>query len=363
MKPVFEFGGYQTPSFQALLRDPGSEGGETRPPPVLRGGEALRGSEIIRFGALFTLAVPAPPETPARHLLPPLEPLAPSAPLIPVIHVMKKPGEGGSIPGPENIKEEPVEPLRGRRPKRRDFFEPVIRILWEWLRDFDREPQTEGLSPFHLELLIAIIKRKFSVKDPAGLEGVPSEHLPSYLKLGAQKPLKRTEENNKFVFKHTLKLMKQQFRKRLDRPIWTKELEEEFIRFYFADQREESFIFLAGKGKARSLSLSMLRKTFLAPKFTSDFLRFIQEPSIENSFLIQAYVASIPKKLTKLFRRWEAALSQDQNRAQNQVLEYFRTNSQCKLPWTVNEILLAVQSIFTILIPHETQPTYLTSSN
>ena len=276
---------------------------------------------------------------------------------------MKKPGEGGSIPGPERVKEEPVEPLRGRRPKRRDFFEPVIRVLWGWLREFDREPQTEGLSAFHLELVIAIIKRKFSVKDSTGLGEVPSEYLPSYLKLGTQKPLKRTEENNKFVFKHTLKLMKQQFRKQLNQPIWTKELEEEFIRYYFSDQREESFIFLAGKGKARSLSLSMLRKTFLAQKFTSDFLRFIREPSVENSFLIQAYIASIPKKLTKLFRRWEAALSQDQNRAQNQVLEYFRTNSQCKLPWTVNEILLAVQSIFTILIPHEIQPISLPPSN
>lgn len=227
-------------------------------------------------------------------------------------------------------------------------FAPVVQVLASWLMDTKTPPNLDDLSDFHLELIATIIKRKFALKEDLPDNATPREKVLSFFGKSLPKSFKRTEENNKFVFKHTIKLMKQSLRKKTGDELAPMELESRFNALYFAGANGS---LARGTGKAGSLSLATLRKAFLDQRFAEDFQRFLTGPSgDEDSPLVNSYIASIPKKLSKLFRKWERVFEEDSEKAQAQVLNYFRLNAQCKLPWTVEEILTATRSI-SVLVP------------
>lgn len=227
-------------------------------------------------------------------------------------------------------------------------FAPVVQVLASWLMDTKASPSLDELSDFHLELIATIIRRKFALKEDLPDNATPKEKVLSFFGKSLPKSFKRTEENNKFVFKHTIKLMKQNLRKKTGDELAPVELESRFNELYFAGANGS---LTRGTGKAGSLSLATLRKAFLDQRFAEDFQRFLIGPSgEEDSPLVNSYIASIPKKLSKLFRKWERVFEEDSEKAQAQVLNYFRLNAQCKLPWTVEEILTATRSI-SVLVP------------
>lgn len=241
-----------------------------------------------------------------------------------------------------------VEPqsAKGRRRGTGERFTRVVALLTNWYQN-PGNATLEGLTEFEVELVAAVLRRKLPAKESRPNEN--ARDAAERLLAAPPKSAKRTEENNKFIFKHTLKLMKRAFRKTLPVHTTSEEAEQEFFEAYFRELGPpERLGFLDPRSKRRgtSLSLGTIRFVFGAKKFASEFLRFLK-PTIpgEDPPLTRAYMSGIEKKLGKLFAKWERLFARDELAAKTQVLDYFRTSTQCKFPWTKAEIQLAIASL------------------
>lgn len=239
----------------------------------------------------------------------------------------------------------------GRRSRKRDFFKPVLQILHSWLVGEREVPLVPNVTDYHLQLAVIIIRRKFCIRESLPPGANCREILEDLFRQTTHKPtLKRTEEKNKFVFKHTVKLMKEAFRAKMPSNSSMKDLNKMFFDHYFGSHSAESeqlrFLDTSAKTKVRSLSLSGLKRAFDVAKFRNDFLKYLNCPTVTESLLLQSYFSIIPKKLNKLFLKWERRYAKNPEPTKAQIMQYFRENTQCKLPWTVHEIVSAVNTIF-----------------
>lgn len=253
---------------------------------------------------------------------------------------------------PSVVAEEPEqaepEPTRGRRRATGERFARVVALLTSWYQN-PGHASLEGLTDFEIELVAAVLRRKLPTKESRPDED--AREAAERLLSAAPRSAKRTEENNKFIFKHTLKLMKRAFRKTLPSQTSGEEAEQAFFDAYFRELGPpERLGFLDPRAKRRgtSLSLGTIRFVFGAKKFASEFLCLIKSDNPgEDPPLTRTYMSGIAKKLTKLFAKWERLFARDEIAAKSQVLEYFRTSTQCKFPWTKAEIQLAIASLLS----------------
>lgn len=225
------------------------------------------------------------------------------------------------------------------------LFQNIINVLRSWYENPIVQPDLQGLSKFELELTVTIIRRKLSQKNGSLTSGYLSESLLSYFPEQNSKSSKRTEENNKFVLKHTLKLMKKEFFKK--RQILSSvDADEQFFQYYFGDTqmlKEGSKSFGRNLGSnCGSLSISQMRKILEVKKFSVDFFNFLKVDNFEKNLLVTSYSKTIPRKLKKLFKKWEKPWVKQRKATRVNILDYFRNNSQCKLPWTNREVISAV---------------------
>ena len=225
------------------------------------------------------------------------------------------------------------------------LFQNIINVLRSWYENPIVQPNLQGLSKFELELTITIIRRKLSQKNGSFSSGDLRESLLSYFSEYNSKSSKRTEENNKFVLKHTLKLMKNEFFKK--RKISSSaEAEEQFFQYYFGDTEmlKEGFNSFGRNlgSKSGSLPITQMRKILEVKKFSVDFFDFLKIDNFEKNLLAISYSKTIPRKLKKLFKKWEKPWAKQRKTTRVNILDYFRNNSQCKLPWTNREVLSAV---------------------
>lgn len=243
-----------------------------------------------------------------------------------------------------------AEPQSGKGRRRGhghgERFARVVALLTNWYQN-PGNASSEGLSEFEVELVAAVLRRKLPAKESRPHED--AREAVERLLAAPPKSAKRTEENNKFIFKHTLKLMKRAFRKTLPAHTTNEEAEQAFFEAYFRELGPPDRLgFLDPRAKRRgtSLSLGTIRFVFGAKRFASEFLRFLT-PTIpgEDSPLTRAYMSGIEKKLGKLFAKWERLFARDELAAKAQVLDYFRTSTQCKFPWSKTEIQLAIASL------------------
>lgn len=238
------------------------------------------------------------------------------------------------------------------------YFRPLIVELCKF---FQGEKTTLLDDSFHLldwELALRVVKRKFALKhesgEPQRKEDVQRELAQTLAELTFSKP-KRTEEYNKFVYKHTLKRLKQNFARDHKRP---QSSEQDFYQFYFQElvrsdpKYEISHFFdplhgregLSANGAAKSLSLQYLGLVFRSPKFRQAFERYLCTPSPEESEFWRDYSRGIRKKLERIFYSWERKFQKTEHtlRVRDKMLSYILKSNQCKLPWTRAEVLAAV---------------------
>lgn len=246
---------------------------------------------------------------------------------------------------------------------RSHYFKPLIGLLTDF---FKGKSSVELSSDFHridFELALKIMHRKFGIKSAEDRKRESVESIKKELSemiLGfSTKSFKRIEENNKFVFKHTLKWLKQQFKRTHESAS-----DEDFYHHYFDEVIEKNprltlanfFDPLNNKGPRsanapKTLSFNYIDLVFKSQAFKTDFERYISEPSLEQSEFLKEYIGSVPKKLEKIFYAWEKKFEKSENslEVEGKMLDYFEKNHQCKLPWTRFEVILAVQTFLEIL--------------
>lgn len=236
-------------------------------------------------------------------------------------------------------------------------FGPLVELL---CRSFLGEELGElsGLDGFDFKVAVMVMRRKSRVKQRE-CEKVGGDSQESFLELlRAQGSLscKRVEENHKFVFKHTLKALRAKFKLEHPGP-WE---EFAFYRHFFqplldsdASLQLEDFLDpLDRRGRpSKTLSSRYLSLIFRSALFREAFEEFLARPSIEKSPLVLEYLPSVRPKLEKLFSAWEKNFkkSADPLRTQSELLRHLEKNHQCKLPWTRNEVLNAIQVFLDVV--------------
>ena len=157
---------------------------------------------------------------------------------------------------------------------------------------------------------------------------------------------KRGEENNKFVYKHTLKYLKAQYydEKNLR---YNKKSEEQFYLSYFGKEAEktgnpiEAFydplnIQLKNSKTSKTISNDHLKLVFGCKTFKAKFFDYIG-----NSFK-EDYQSSIYKKIEKILLKLEKQIKQNKNKSRDEVINAYvndiRNKKRVKFPWSSKEI-------------------------
>lgn len=163
---------------------------------------------------------------------------------------------------------------------------------------------------------------------------------------------KRVEENNKFIYKYTMKHLRNQFY--VNRGIKNSKTSEiTFYEHYFtytAEQMQvplEHFYDPLYKTLNRNPSYKTINNKYLSLIFTSsqfktDFFEFLK------SQFKRTYMDMVPMKLNKLFKKLISEVSISQLSLSNfngmidRFVEKLRRNKKCKLPWTYKEMVCAL---------------------
>lgn len=169
---------------------------------------------------------------------------------------------------------------------------------------------------------------------------------------------KRIEENNKFVYKYTLKYLRHQFyvkeglKKSLDSEV-------QFYRFYFESVCKNlkvpiEYFFdplykVCNKNPYyKSINNKYLGLIFCSPSFKADFFSFLK-----NDFK-STYIMIINSKLRKFFKKLRNDITGDRSRKYSSILidrfaEKLRKNKKCKLPWTIREVNSALVHFHSLI--------------
>ena len=227
-----------------------------------------------------------------------------------------------------------------------------------------------NLSPLEKYLLFQLLKRKFKklgkTVDKKSLD-CPDRLWELIDLVKSEKSAKRIEERKKFVFKHTMKKLKEQFTSqrggmgRNDSP----QCKESFYEHYFGWMAEEKGLELRdfydplnpknGNSCHKTLSNIYLALLFESSAFQDDFSVYLSS----MDFYID-YQKSTIKKIEKLLLKWVKLLEkegagvvgrEEGSEALHRLIDaYFEGNKQCKLPWTPKEISHAISSFQKHLI-------------
>lgn len=127
--------------------------------------------------------------------------------------------------------------------------------------------------------------------------------------------------------------------------------ESRFFSAYFqpfASGRQNFAQFRTKRGLQGSLPLNQLTSAFESPRVREGFRAFACCPRPEQSQLFASCISDIRPKLRKIFARWgRLDLSVLQDRLPV-IINYFESNSQCKLPWTPCEIYHAIDYVRSV---------------
>ncbi len=156
--------------------------------------------------------------------------------------------------------------------------------------------------------------------------------------------LKRTEEFNKFIYKLTLKLLRNNFY--LGHNLkHNKDNEVLFYKFYFEDNSIKTGVPLKEyhdplnvKEIKRCLNNQYLFRIFNNAKFKDNFMRILLED------LKESYIKSLSKKFDQLFLRYEKMIKiKNKETALEDIHRNLKNKKRFKFPWTLLEVDLAIE--------------------
>lgn len=162
---------------------------------------------------------------------------------------------------------------------------------------------------------------------------------------------KRFEENIKFIFKLTLKRLKNNLAKRNKIACYSKSFDIQFYNYYFLElalsrgvEINKFYDPLNTKTGAKTLNNDYLKLLFSSALFYEDFNGYINTNDI-----YQDYQQTLQRKLRQLLLKFDHLFNSNNEvvmrTSLSKVQNYFRKNRQCKLPWLESEVKSAVEVV------------------
>ena len=234
-----------------------------------------------------------------------------------------------------------------------------------------------GLESFEVTLIKSFVSRKYNnamvdeafVIDP---NFKSFRHLirPSLLKhfidfLQHLVLVKRVEENNKFVFKHTTSYLYTKFAANQNLK-FNNLTENEYYLYYFDEYAKrmgakisEFFDPLKNQSninkKIKSLNTDYLLRILNCKKFKADFFEYL------NTDFVDHYLSAIYKKMERMLHYLETKMEETTPDKHDELLRDFirhKINQRwCKIPWTASEVISAVshfKSYFNSMLTDKT---------
>jgi hypothetical protein len=231
----------------------------------------------------------------------------------------------------------------------------------------DEDWSSKNLSNGQMDLLKQILKKKFTNSSKntfliSNFEGLSNlEEISNFANCIVSS--KRTEEKNKFVYKHTLKSLKAKFNQENSLP-FNRESEETFYKFYFEEHALKRNVQLKAfydplnsksESKSKTISNGHLILLFSCKKFKNDFFSYLDSGFKED------YSSSTFKKIEKIILELERKLEESNGfEKEKQIRKYiseFALKKRIKFPWSSKEIDVAMchftKQVTRILIENE----------
>lgn len=157
--------------------------------------------------------------------------------------------------------------------------------------------------------------------------------------IGKLNSKKRPEENNKFVFKGVMKLLKGNYYKTHNLKN-KKSSEEKFFEHYFLEEarRNDLDIILYYDPLniseiKQTLNIEYLKRIFREDQFRKDFFE-----AIDRDFLLY-YKKSLKKKISTMFEKYYQKIkTKGDETATNSFIQHMRNSKRFKFPWCLNEV-------------------------
>lgn len=209
------------------------------------------------------------------------------------------------------------------------------------------------LDKFDYEIIFAILKKKFSYlkttldssqnKIAKNSKSQKIELRSLFEKINSLKSRKRVEENNKFVYKLTLKKLRNKFYKKRNLKN-NKRTELKFYSHYFEKDSKpknrslkDFYDPLNIKETKKTLNNSFLKLIFQTEDFRNNFFQ------IMNSKFRKSYLKTIPNKFVKLFEKLDLQIDDcGKEKAVFEFVKMVRKIKRLKLPWFIVEVDSAV---------------------
>ena len=239
------------------------------------------------------------------------------------------------------------------------YFKRLATLLSKILKDEDASRCDLALSLEEREVLSAFVNKRYRLKESQRL--ARGSQLGSRDLINLQENLhkynygKRKEENMKLVFNWVFKFLKAQISTATQDKLSKDELDYFFYAHYFKRVAEEHGLNILCfykpnfvkpvKNSEKTFNVSFIRNIQLSEHFMEDFMLALDE------YMMIEYKTVIDKKLWTIFSKWEAKLEKD-NFAPTSVMGLARAiagSQKSKLPWTINEIQLAINCVKTEL--------------
>ena len=225
------------------------------------------------------------------------------------------------------------------------FFRKISCILTDYfVRNFINENELFGLNEKELLILKEIMKKKFGIDfdnftKKKKCVRVFLKKLENIKKIGSKK---RAEEKMKFVYKNSLKSLKNKY---INESCFARNKFEldDFYNHYFRKIIEKQKLGLVdfydplnSKVKNnKSLNSKYLNLIFQSEKFKFDFFQYYD-------FFKYYYIKSLTKKIEIFFINFEKSFlnkkMENKEDIFDQVIFYLKTSKKVKFPWTHFEI-------------------------
>ena len=162
--------------------------------------------------------------------------------------------------------------------------------------------------------------------------------------------VKRIEENNKFVYKHTTSYLLTQFVNKNDLK-FNNTSENLYYQYYFGDYAKYTGLNIVdfcdplkthvkGSRNAKSLNTEYLLRILSCTKYKEEFFNYLQT-DFEEHYLSAIY-KKLERMLTVLEERWAKASENKHEHILNEYINKKIKQRWCKIPWTRSEVQAAV---------------------
>ena len=228
-------------------------------------------------------------------------------------------------------------------------FSRIIQLL---KRIFKMEHTCEddfALENFEKSILAAILKRKYGEAPSSKTsEGRLAEQVSAVVRKPSKK---RPEEKYKFIFKRAFKILKEQFAKQVKGAAKMKAevTERAFYEYYFSSYAAKNGLPLEKYFNPKN---STSKNSNYHKTISIEYVNLIKEsPIFVNNFMLALEVlvrecdTFIDGKLRGLGLRFVEFYAKEREGSQEQICHYVAKNAKCKLPWTRNEVLEAVDIV------------------